>query len=199
MKVVYLSIIAILLMLYACNNGKQSSVDSEDISKIEKDTVVQNDTGKVVNYLDGGNIQLNDSTPVDEYYNDPLVISYKKVSDTMYINEDCVIFLWSDSLEIANMQQEHPEDYIEILDDMIYYASDAAMALDDAKIKNFFFDKSVLQFENSPNDIFIQRKKTEGNMILLKIGKKPYISYAIDFNLDLCLNYFKEPENDTIF
>jgi hypothetical protein len=53
----------------------------------------------------------------------------------------------------------------------------------------------IIQFND---DYFIKRKEAEGNMIFFKQGKVPFLSYAIDFNLDSCRNYFKSTFNDTI-
>ncbi len=155
-------------------------------------------SGNKVNVGDSGNISHDTIQVIDEYFNDPVVKSYSSESDTLVISEDCVIFLWPDSLEVEELKIKYPDDYLEILDDMIYYASDAAMALDAVNIKNFFCDKSVLLFTGSQKNIFLKRKKVEGNMILFKKGEKPFISYAIDFDIDICTKFFAPEMTDSI-
>lgn len=150
------------------------------------------------NVNDSGNMLPDTNQVIDEYFNDPVVKSYSSESDTLVISEDCVIFLWPDSVEVEELKIKYPEDYLEILDDMIYYASEAAMALDAVNIKNFFCDKSVLLFTGGKKDIFLKRKKVEGNMILFKKGEKPFISYAIDFDIDVCTKFFAPAITDSI-
>ena len=127
---------------------------------------------------------------IDEYFDDPIIKSYTSESDTLVVSENCVIFLWPDSLEIEEIKIKYPDGYAEILDDMIYYASDAAIALDNEGFKNFFCDKSVIQFKGDKKDTFIKRKKTDGNMILFKYGEKPVISNAIEFDINVCKQFF---------
>ena len=195
MKYFYL-LLVISIFFVACSGNKQQK-DEINVEKPDKiDEQIIEDT--INPQLDTVEITEVENDEVDEYYSDPLVVSYTKISDTMIINEDCAILLWPDSLELVAMQEKYPEGYVEILDDMIYYASDAAMALNDAGIKNFFCDKTVIQFINSPKDYFIERKKTEGSMIFLKQGKEPYITYSVNFNLDSCKNYFSDIKVDSI-
>jgi hypothetical protein len=187
-------IVISLFLIFACNS-KPPELHNEDVISdsipSEKDiTVNVIDTNE--SYFENNDELFNDSTPIDEYYSDPLVVSYSQHSDTMVINEDCVIFLWPDSLELVEIQKKYPDGYIEILDDMIYYASDAAIALDDAGIRNFFCDKSVLQFKGSKKDTYLKRKKVEGNMIFYKTNLKPEISYAIEFKIADAINFFSE-------
>jgi len=196
MKIIYL-ILFISVFIFACNGNKQTEELTDESNQKDNDIEIIEDSVIIKDSSDN-NIEIEtDTVPVDEYYNDPLVVSYTKISDTMLISEDCVLFLWPDSLEVIEMQNKYPDGYMEILDDMIYYASDAAIALDGADIRNFFCDKSVIQFVSTPKDIFIKRKKTDGNMIFLKNGKEPYIGYTIDFNLDSCLIYFYDAIIDT--
>ncbi len=193
----YCFIFVLSLVLVACKGNKQHTDDDNGHDNVEiydKD-IVQDSDSSATGTID--TIKLEDEV-VDEYFDDPLVVSYTKVSDTMQISEDCVIFLWPDSLELAEIKQEYPEGYIEILDDMIYYASDAAIALNKEGIKNFFCDKSVIQFTNSPEDSFIERKKTEGSMIFFRNKKEPHISYSIDFDLKVCRDYFYKTETDSV-
>ncbi len=138
----------------------------------------------------GDDYNPDSNVVIDDYFEDPIVKSYTSESDTLVISQDCVIFLWPDSLEVEEMKIQYPDGYAEILDDMIYYASEAAIALDGASIRNFFCDKSVLLLKNDKKDIVLNRKKVEGNMILFRYGKKPIISYAIDFNIDATTKFF---------
>lgn len=151
--------------------------------------------GKIITEADdsitkNNNVSYEDSVIVDEYFNDPIVKSYTSQSDTLVVAEDCIIFLWPDSLDIEKMKIDYPDGYTEILEDMIYYASEAAITLDGAGIKNFFCDKSVLLLKNDKKDICLTRKKVTGNMILFKYGEKPVISYAVDFDMNLCTKFF---------
>lgn len=164
------------LIVFSCANS-DSQINDESQS-VDADTITNN-------------IFTQDTTLViDEYFNDPVIISYVSNSDTLVISEDCVVFLWPDSLEIEEMKIKYPEDYLTILDDMIFYASEAAISLDKSEIKNFFCDKSVILFKGDKKDIFLKRKKVEGNLILYKYGVKPKISYAIDFNIEDCIHFF---------
>jgi hypothetical protein len=163
-------------------------------SKEDNDTLANGDK----NIDDSGNISSDTSQVIDEYFNDPVVKSYSSESDTLVVSEDCVIFLWPDSTEVEELKIKYPDGYAEILDDMIYYASEAAMALDAVDIKNFFCDKSVLLFTGAKKDIFLKRKKAGGNMIFFKKGEKPFISDAIDFDIDVCTKFFAPAITDSI-
>lgn len=187
-------IVISLFLIFACNS-KPRELHNEDVfsDTITNEKVITvDDTNTNESYFENDDELFNDTTPIDEYYSDPLVVSYSQHSDTMVISEDCVIFLWPDSLELVEIQKKYPDGYLEILDDMIYYASDAAIALDDAGIRNFFCDKSVLQFKGTKKDTFLKRKKVEGNMIFYKSTQKPQISYAIEFKIDEAINFFSE-------
>ncbi len=203
MKILYL-ILLISVFLFACNKNKQTKDLSDkttniNMDKIVKDSVIIEDSTEITeDTANNISIKQNDTIPVDKYFTDPLVVNYTKHSDTMLINEDCVVFLWPDSLEVVEMQKKYPDGYMEILDDMIYYASDAAIALNGSNIKNFFCDKSIIQFTNTPNDIFLKRKETDGNMIYLKKGKEPFISSTTDFVLETCKHYFNANNIDTL-
>lgn len=169
------------LTVLSCINsgfGEKMSDDSND-----SDTIDLGDD-------DGYYSNSGKDTIIDEYFDDPVIKSYTSESDTLVIAENCVVFLWPDSLEIEEIKVKYPDGYSEILDDMIYYASEAAMSLDEAGIKNFFCDKSVIQFKGDKKDTFLKRKKVEGNMILFKYGEKPVISNAIDFDLAVCTKFF---------
>jgi len=182
-------------MCFVACKGNQQYESDETVDKNQKtEDSINCDTSEIPTHADSQDINSN-SSQVDEYYNDPLVVSYTKISDTMVINEDCVLFLWLDSLEVVDLQEKYPDGYLEVLDDMIYYASDAAIALDSEGIKNFFCDKSIIQFNNN---FVLERKKTDGNMIFFKKDKAPLISYAIDFNLDSCRKYFTTSLTDSI-
>lgn len=165
------------------------------ISSLSILSCINSGDGKILSNTDdtlskNENVSYEDSVIVDEYFNDPIIKSYTSLSDTLIVAEDCVIFLWPDSLDIEEIKIKHPNGYTEILEDMIYYSSEAAIALDGAGIKNFFCDKSVLLLKNNKKDICLTRKKVAGNMILFKYGEKPVISYAVEFDINLCTNFF---------
>lgn len=175
--------------LFSCNNlVSEGEIDNDKLSV--DSSVINNDS----------NLNENNDTVIviDEYFEDPIIKSYTSNSDTLVISENCVIFLWPDSLEIEEMKINYPDAYTEILDDMIYYASDAAIALDNEGYKNFFCDKSVLQFKGEKKDTFIKRKKTDGNMILFKSGEKPVIMNTVDFEINLCRKFFTVTVTDTV-
>jgi len=181
-------------IIFSCQNPV--SEDKQDDGIIDSDSH-KTETKTVINEND--TIKNTDTIVViDEYFNDPVIKSYTSESDTLVISENCVIFLWPDSLEVEEMKTKYPDGYAEILDDMIYYASDAAIALDSEGIKNFFCDKSVLQFKDDKKDSFIKRKKVDGNMILFKYGEKPVIIYAINFDIEYCRNFFSATPTDSI-
>ncbi len=180
-----------LTILSCINPG--TGENNTDI-KEDNDTLISKDS-TIKNY---GNTNHDSNQIIDEYFDDPIVKSYASESDTLVISEDCVIFLWPDSIEVEDLKLKYADGYLEILDDMIYYASEAAMSLDALDIKNFFCDKSVLLFKGEKKDIFMKRKKVEGNMILFKKGAKPFISYAIDFDIDVCTKFFAPAVSDSI-
>ncbi|MDD3741799.1 MAG: hypothetical protein PHH30_11215 [Bacteroidales bacterium] len=185
-KIIYL---ILTTALFSCNNLVSEGEINNDKLNVE-DTSINSD-------LDLN--EINDTIVViDEYFEDPIIKSYTSESDTLVVSENCVIFLWPDSLEIEEIKIKYPDGYAEILDDMIYYASDAAIALDNEGYKNFFCDKSVIQFKGDKKDIFIKRKKTDGNMILFKYGEKPVIMNAIDFEIDFCRSFFTVAVTDSV-
>ncbi|HNQ69190.1 MAG TPA: hypothetical protein PKN32_12480 [Bacteroidales bacterium] len=181
----------IALFIFSCNNPASEGKINDDNLVVDSSVIdIENDQNS------NGN---NDTVHViDDYFNDPIVKSYTSNSDTLVVSENCVIFLWPDSIEVEEMKAKYPDGYAEILDDMIYYASDAAIALDTEGIKNFFCDKSTIQFKGDKKDIFIKRKKTNGNMILFKFGEKPVIMNAIDFEIEFCRNFFAATITDSI-
>ncbi len=160
---------------------------------------VNSGEGKHIDYTDSNKEELiyknnEDSFPKiennNEYFEDPIIQSYTKASDTLIISEDCVIFLWPDSLEVEEIKIKHPNSYPIILEDMIFYASQIAIALDSLNIKNFFSDKQILLIKNDEGDEIIKRKQTKNNILINKEGSKPIFFNSIDFDLDSCIKVF---------
>ncbi|MDD2633916.1 MAG: hypothetical protein PHW82_00285 [Bacteroidales bacterium] len=191
MRVVFLMIL-IVSMLGACiqNSVSDNKTGQQTDTIVDKKDTVSQDTDVYKVYIEDNKSEISDSIPVDEYYSDPLVVSYVQQSDTMVINENCVIFLWPDSLEIVAMQDQYPVRYLDILNDKISYVSDAAIVMDADGIKNFFCDKSVIKFINAPEDIILQRKKVEGDMLMFKYGKQPYVLDAVEFDIEQVKAFF---------
>ncbi|MDD2385928.1 MAG: hypothetical protein PHP52_04010 [Bacteroidales bacterium] len=189
---IFFIIILIVSTLSACTSRSTSNSKLEDEcdTVVNKNGNISKDTNLYKAYIEDYQSEINGSIPVDEYYSDPLVVSYSRHSDTMIINENCVIFLWPDSLEIIELQDKYPVRYLDILDDMISHASDAAIAMDADGIKNFFCDKSVIKFINSPKNIILQRKKVEGDMLMFKYGEKPLVLYALEFDIKQAKTFF---------
>lgn len=113
-------------------------------------------------------------------------------SNTLFVNENCVIFLFPDSTEFAKMQEENDEDtYNEIVSDLTWYPGIAAEVLDSFNIKNITSDKEIIILKNRRNqETKYKRKELEGDMILFNASKEPLIGYAIDFDRDNTLKYF---------
>jgi hypothetical protein len=110
----------------------------------------------------------------------------------LVVHDNCVIFLWPDSTEIAQMQAENDEEtYNEIIADLTWYPGVAREVLDSFNIKNISCDKEFLILRNSNNkETRLKRKEIEGDMILFNTEKEPIISNAIDFDKEKTLKYF---------
>jgi len=193
MRLVFIISLIITILSACTNNQASTSKDkSEPDNIVHKNGNAVEDTNVYSSYIEDYQNDIYDTVNVDDYYSDPLVISYSQHSDTMVINENCVIFLWPDSLEIVEIQNKYPIRYLEILDEMISPASDAAIELDAAGIKSFFCDKSVIGFVNTPKNTFLHRKKAEGDMVMFKYGEKPHVLYAIEFDIKQAKVFFTD-------
>jgi len=117
-----------------------------------------------------------------------------KSKNEAIIDENCVIFLWPDSIEIEKMQAENSEEvYNEIVADLTWYPGIAAEVLDSFKIKNISCDEEYIILRNSKNkETKLKRKEIKGDMILFRIDKEPIFSSAISFERELTLKYFEK-------
>jgi hypothetical protein len=133
--------------------------------------------------------QTNDSLSEVTKFTDP---NYS--INELVVNENCVIFLWPDSIEITKMQKENDEDtYNEIIADMTWYPGVAMEILDSFNIKRISCDKEYLLLKNSQKkEIKLKRKEIQGDMILFRVDKDPIISYAMEFDKSLVLKYFEK-------
>lgn len=199
MKIIFVITLTVSLLSACTNKPAAHSKDSEQCDTIvPKNYNVSEDSNVYKSYIEDYQNVTNDSAPIDEYYSDPLVVSYTQHNDTMVIKENCVIFLWPDSLEIVEMQDAYPVRYLDILDDMISHTADAAIAMDADGIKNFFCDKSVIKFVSDPKDIILHRKKVEGDMLMFKYGEKPFVLYALEFDIEQAKAFFTNKKVDTL-
>jgi len=133
------------LTVLSCINsgfGEKMSDDSND-----SDTIDLGDD-------DGYYSNSGKDTIIDEYFDDPVIKSYTSESDTLVIAENCVVFLWPDSLEIEEIKVKYPDGYSEILDDMIYYASEAAMSLDERGLRIFSVTNPLFSLKATKKILF---------------------------------------------
>ena len=116
-------------------------------------------------------------------------------SDTFITDQSCVVFLMPDSTEIDRMQKENSEeDYAEIVADITWYPGVAGEVLDSFKIINKYVDNQhflLFKLKNGKS-VQLDKRKTEGNMILFRNDTLPVISYAIDFDREYTLKFFKK-------
>lgn len=112
------------------------------------------------------------------------------------VTEPCVLFMYPDTSEINEMQAKYDEEtYAEIVADLTWYPGIAGEVLDSFGIKNMICDAKYIVLKTSDNtELKFERKKLKGNMVLFHPDKEPIISSAIDFDRDLTLAYFKNPE-----
>jgi hypothetical protein len=110
----------------------------------------------------------------------------------MLVGKSCVIFLWPDSIELVKLQTENDEDtYNEIVADLTWYPGVASEVLDSLGIDIFNCDKdSIILFNGSTVVAKYKRKELKGDMILFNKNKEPQISWAIEFDKNIALNYF---------
>jgi hypothetical protein len=174
----------------SCTYNSSTNIKGNNYDTINAEDSDSNSDDYAIN--DSGNEQI------DDYFNDPIIASYKSASDTLFVSEDCVIFLWPDSTEIAKIKSSYTEEeYMGILEDMIWYSSIAGIKLDSVGINNAYFDKTTLVFTNFNKKSFkYKRKELKGNMILFAMAKEPIIMNAIDFDLDFCQKYFTNKEEE---
>ncbi|MFN8256121.1 MAG: hypothetical protein U0W24_10560 [Bacteroidales bacterium] len=116
-------------------------------------------------------------------------------SDTFTTDQSCVIFLMPDTIEIEKMQKENSEeDYSEIVADITWYPGVAGEVLDSFKITNDYVDNQhILLFKQKNGTITqLDKRKIEGDMILFRCDSLPYITYAIDFDREFTLKFFRK-------
>lgn len=131
----------------------------------------------------------NDSIPANRSSQNELKENHSNVA---IIDENCVIFMWPDSNEIAKLKAENSEeDYNEIVADLTWYPGIATEVLDSFKIKSVSCDEEYIILRNSKKEEFkLKRKELNGDMILFRIDKEPIFSSAIEFDRELTLKYF---------
>ncbi len=196
----YCILLIISTFLFACKGGSNQAEDSLDDKNTQEiinkeEPVIKKDTSN----LDTLDVKEDsDTTSFNNCYSDTLLVNYVQVSDTMKIEEECVLFLWPDSLEIAELKEKFPQTYLDIIDSMIYKTSQVSMELENAGIKNFFCDRSVIYFNDTNKELFLKRKQIDGNMLFYKKGKEVIISNVIEFDINKCLDFFSNVKNDTI-
>mgnify|MGYP001200009697 FL=1 len=194
MKGLHFSSIIIILSLISCSSPTGKSMKENGYDKDDDILLLKH----------GGNdsSELSDTDMSYDYFEEPIIQSYTQNSDTLVISEDCVIFFWPDSLEIEDLKIKNPNSYSEILEEMISLASEVAISLDAANIKNFFCDKEILLIKNIDSQEIIKRKKVDFNMVIFKYGTQPVFCNTFDYNKDSCANIFNKPseiiELDTI-
>lgn len=130
-------------------------------------------------------------TITDDYFLDPVIYSYQNDKDTLYVSEDCIIFIWPDSSEIEEIKKLYPDSYEQILTSRIATASEIAIILDSLNVKNFYSDKSVLWFKGFNKDFLINKKQSDAEMIFYKLGKEPLKFKYKDFRIDFVNDFFE--------
>jgi hypothetical protein len=118
-----------------------------------------------------------------------------ETSDTVITKENCVLFLMPDTFEINKMKEESSEeDYNEVVADITWYPGIASEVLDSFKINYRYVDNShILLFQlNNGKIVKFDKRKIEGNMILFRNDSLPLVSYAIGFDRELTLNFFRK-------
>lgn len=180
-RIYFLTII--ILLLFSCSNSVEK--------QIKENNYDENGDTSLFKFKNEDSLELKSKNY--DYFEEPIIQSYRKESDTLVIAEDCVIFLWPDSLEIENLKIAKPNSYLEILEEMISSASEVALSLDSENIKNYFSDKEVLLIKNIDNQEIIHRKKVNFNMVVFKYGEKAVFCNTFDYNKDSCANIFNKP------
>lgn len=110
------------------------------------------------------------------------------------ITDNCVVFLMPDSQKLSKMRKEETEDnYNEIISDIQWYIGTATETLDSLRIKNEIVHDCVLIFKQKNGQVDrISSNTIDGNMILFRNDTTPKISFAINFNQDSTLTFFKK-------
>jgi hypothetical protein len=110
------------------------------------------------------------------------------------VQENCVVFLMPDSQILSKMRKEKPEDaYNEMISDIQWYQDIASETLDTLKIKCEFEHDCELKFlQKNGKDCIIRTSNIKGDMILFRNDSTPKISYAIQFDKDSILSFFKK-------
>jgi hypothetical protein len=114
------------------------------------------------------------------------------LENALTVNENCVVFLWPDSFDIAKMKAENSEEaYNIIVDDLAWYLGQAGLMCDTLNIKSYPCNKEFIVFTNSEkNLVTLKRKELKGDMVLVNLKKEPKIEYSVNFNKDSVLKYF---------
>ena len=113
--------------------------------------------------------------------------------DTLFVENNMVVFLWPDSSEQIIMKEKFDENsYNKFVDDLTWYTEKAVEMLDSIKVENRITDKDVIILKSADKDeIVYNRKELQGNMILFKAGKEPVITTMTGYKRKEVHEYFK--------
>lgn len=116
--------------------------------------------------------------------------------DTLYVENNMVVFLWPDSSEQIVMKEKYDENsYNKFVDDLTWYTEKAVQMLDSLKVEHRITDKDVVILKSADKDeIVYNRRELQGNMILFKAGTKPVITSMTGYNRKEVHDYFKQSD-----
>lgn len=116
-----------------------------------------------------------------------------EVQDTLFVENNMVVFLWPDSTEQVVFKERFDEtSYNKFVDDLTWYTEKAVGMLDSIKVENRITDRDVIVIKRpDQQEIVFIRKELQGNMILFKTGKEPVITSMTGYNPTEVRDYFK--------
>jgi len=196
MKVFFYSVILFLIIGCTSRMDKYNSIMAEeDVSMpvpvipvktkaVLKDTIIE----------ERDTVESSDEyilNPEFEYADYPFIKNYSQFSDTLYVTENCVIFLWPDSLEFEKLRNNDLDNHEKALVERISSTLDISLMLDSFEIKSFYCDKHFISFGISDNkNKVIRRKGSDSDIVLFLPGKEPLIGGINSVNRDDYLDYF---------
>ena len=164
----------ILISSISACNLKNSQQQSHQINKSDSDLDKSNETTQF-DFEKAKNIK---------YY---LSSTKPDSSDLTMINENCCVFIYPDSSQIAAMKgktKEDEENFYTVADDYNYYFSEAFKFLDSIQVKQLFPKTRFLKFILSDREILFDTKSKYSSgwlTILFDTSKEPKIVSTVSF------------------
>lgn len=119
--------------------------------------------------------------------------TFEFTDSSLIVNNTSVIFLYPDSTENREMEEEYSEeDLTEILSGMHWYPMLVQEELDSTQFSYTDCNKQTIVFHGNGNgngNLILNKKELEGNMIIFNVSEQPIVTYAVNFDKQVHLEF----------